>query len=177
MQSIIDVNLYVVTSSFVIGTIAVIWDLKFHKIPNWLTLPGIVFGIAVNLFFNFKGWYIPVFGLVVGFLLLLIPFALGGIAGGDIKLLMALGAILGPKAVLWITLIGGVAGGLISILTIFRRMGFSNGIFRIYMFFCSIIGGSKKSEKILSNNADTKLYIPYGLAIYLGLIFVLIWKP
>ncbi len=44
-----------------------------------------------------------------------VPFALRGLGGGDVKLLAALGAWVGPTDVIWVALYTGVAGGLLAI--------------------------------------------------------------
>ena len=45
------------------------------------------------------------------------PFALRGLGGGDVKLLAALGAWVGPTDVIWVALYTGVAGGLLALAT------------------------------------------------------------
>jgi prepilin peptidase CpaA len=92
--------------------IAAVTDLRMHRIPNYLTAPvaalGIVFRFAVpgiegqpliawlqrHPHADALAWSVLGFGL--GFSLLFIPWALGGGGAGDIKLLAALGAWLGP---------------------------------------------------------------------------------
>ena len=45
----------------------------------------------------------------------IVPFALRGMGGGDVKLLGALGAWVGPLDAVWIALYTGVAGGLLAL--------------------------------------------------------------
>lgn len=167
-------NYFNITLSLVTGLIAIVWDLKYHKIPNWLTLPAMLLGVVINLALNPGEWYVPFAGLLAGFILLFIPFALGGIGGGDLKLLAALGAILGVRAVLWIFLIGGVAGGLFSALAIIFKMGFREGSIRIFSIF-NAMGNVKNQDKTV--NSPSKQYIPYGLPIVFGLVLTLIIQP
>src|SRR3954467_2743703 len=76
-------------------------DYRTRKIPNWLTVPS---AIAALLFHTVTGggtgflWALAGFG--VGFVLLILPWTLGGGGMGDVKLLAALGAWLGPVLIL-----------------------------------------------------------------------------
>ena len=68
-------------------------------------------------------------GWLVGIAIFFVPFALGGLGGGDVKLLGAIGAWLGPVNVLWVGLYAGVAGGVLAIFValtkgyLFRAVG------------------------------------------------------
>ena len=54
-------------------------------------------------------------GWVVGIAIFFVPFALGGLGAGDVKLLGAIGAWLGPMNALWVGLYAGAAGGVLAI--------------------------------------------------------------
>ena len=54
-------------------------------------------------------------GWVVGIAIFFLPFALGGLGAGDVKLLGAIGAWLGPMNALWVGLYAGAAGGILAI--------------------------------------------------------------
>ena len=92
-------------------------DLRTGRIPNLLTVPfacgGLLYhcvllGIPAGGLFALKG-------LGLGCLLLFLPFALGGMGGGDVKCLGALGAWMGPERIFWIFLYGAMIGGLIAL--------------------------------------------------------------
>lgn len=169
-------NVYIALSSVAVGIEAVFLDLKYRKIPNWITFPAMLLGIALNLAFNYKTWYVSLLGLLVGFLVLLIPFILGGIGAGDVKLLMALGAFLGAKPIIWVGLYGGIAGGILSLLAIINQDGFPNAKRRLVSLVTAI--WDKEIRQILFTlDRTSKLYIPYGLAIFIGLIIGFIWGP
>ena len=96
-------------------TLAVVSDIRSHHIPNPLALTGLVLGLAGH------GWrgggpglLLSLEGVAVAALALL-PYALGGLGAGDVKLLGAVGALMGPVFLLW-TLPGTVlVGGLLAL--------------------------------------------------------------
>jgi prepilin peptidase CpaA len=86
-------------------------DLRSRRIPNWLTVSLMLSG----LLFSLLGWS-PIgpvhsfIGLLVGFALPFVLFAIGALGGGDVKLLAGIGAWLGPVGVLAVFLLECVVG-------------------------------------------------------------------
>lgn len=71
-------------------------DLRMRRIPNYLTVPAALLGLAFHTFSSSGiGILSSLGGFAVGFCLLLLPSLLGGGGMGDVKLLAALGAWLG----------------------------------------------------------------------------------
>ncbi|MGE5455365.1 MAG: prepilin peptidase, partial [Methylocystaceae bacterium] len=78
-------------------------DLWSRRIPNLLVLIGLFVGIFIGVFTNgFNGLTVSLMGAAAGLALLMLPYLRGGMGGGDVKLMMALGAILGPVSVFWV---------------------------------------------------------------------------
>jgi prepilin peptidase CpaA len=86
-------------------------DLRSRRIPNWLTLTLVVSGLLQSLIFHS---HITVseagLGLLVGLGLTFLPFALGAMGGGDVKLMAGVGAWLGAMAVFQVFLVAAVVG-------------------------------------------------------------------
>jgi prepilin peptidase CpaA len=91
------------------------WDLRRRRIPNAVTLGSTLAALIAHaadggsaaVASGAAGW-------CVGVLLFLPWFALGGMGGGDVKLLGAFGAWLGPAAALRAGLFAMVAGGVMA---------------------------------------------------------------
>ena len=142
-------------------------DWRWRRIPNWLTVPGLLAGIAVNAAVSgLSGVKTSLLGAGLG-LLLLLPFVfLRSLGAGDWKLAGALGAIVGPGALLDL-LMGSifVAGVMALVLVIYkRRVGetFRNigGMLRSMLMF-----RMPGAEVSLDNPRSLK--IPYGVALAL----------
>ncbi len=118
-------------------------DVRTGRIPNKITFSCMLVGLAINTVCSgFKGLCSACFGILVGVLLLIIPFALGGMGAGDVKMLAAIGAINGSEFVLQAFLFGAVAGGILALV-------------------------SRPHASIFSNKKST---IPYGVAMFFGTI-------
>ena len=96
-------------------------DLHHKIIPDIISIPGIVLGLAVSLIFNHVSWLDSLIGIIGGggFLYLV---AIGfekltgkeGMGGGDIKLLAMIGAWMGWRALLFIILISSLIGAIMG---------------------------------------------------------------
>ncbi len=94
--------------------VAVHTDLKARRIPNVLVACSAITALAFHALAGTPVG-VPLAGLVVGGLLLIGPFALGGMGGGDVKLLAALGAWLGTTSVIAVFAYSAVAGALLAL--------------------------------------------------------------
>jgi prepilin peptidase CpaA len=99
-------------------------DWKERRIPNSLLLPAFALAILLNLVTRgLDGLLFSLGGTLLGFSLLLIPFLLGGIGAGDVKLLMVIGSFGGIKLVLSGFLIGAILGGIVALsLLLYRKI-------------------------------------------------------
>src|SRR4051794_10810922 len=112
----------------VILIISVITDLRNRKILNIVTLPTILLALFYYSFSTgFQGFAFSGLGFLVGIGILFIPFVMGGIGAGDVKLLAAIGALKGMMFVLYTGLFAGVIGGLIAVFILIKRkqLGFT----------------------------------------------------
>jgi prepilin peptidase CpaA len=82
-----------------------------------LTFGAALIGLVVHLFLTGPvGALTAASGWVVGVLLFLPFFMLGGMGGGDVKLLAALGAFLGPRDIVWLAVYSSIAGGAMAVI-------------------------------------------------------------
>lgn len=154
--------------------IAAFTDFREHRIYNKLLGPA--FAVAILLQIYFKGWLglkNSIIGALVGFLILLIPYLLGGIGAGDVKLLAVIGAFGGAKFVITGFLYGAIIGGIISAILLARR-----GSLRTTLYSFPLI--SPLSGKfIIQNNQLQEAQrerFPYGIAIAIGTILAMLLR-
>ena len=101
---------------------ATVIDLRSRRIPNVLTatMAGLGIGLAAT---GTSGATVgaSLAGLVLGLLLMLPGHALGATGAGDVKLMAAVGAIVGPALVLSAFICTSLAGGVLAIAVAIRR--------------------------------------------------------
>lgn len=101
-----------------VGSAAIVEDLRRRHIPNWIPLAALVGGIACHVMDSgWRGLGTAALGATAGFGVFLIFYLLGGMGGGDIKLMAGFGALLGAgrllQAALWTAIIGAVLASIV----------------------------------------------------------------
>ncbi|ASK61825.1 prepilin peptidase [Virgibacillus phasianinus] len=150
-------------------TISIITDLRNRKILNIVTLPAILIALAFHtITTGLDGFLFSGQGFLVGLGLLLIPFLMGGIGAGDVKLLAAIGALKGTVFVLYTGIYAGIIGGLIAIFILVkqRKLGFT---LKHMLFSAVFLKGTKGSLQVPADKGNT-LSIPYAVSIAIGAI-------
>ena len=100
---------------------AVVTDVRTRRIPNWLT--GAIAGAGFGLAFG-GGTVTPVqaaLGLLTGLLLMMPGHVIGATGAGDVKLMAAVGSVVGPNMVFRAFLYSAVAGGVFAIAVAMHR--------------------------------------------------------
>ncbi len=91
--------------------LAAVIDFRQRRIPNWLTGALALTGLVQSLTpLHSCTLAASVLGLLAGFILMFGQFAVGGLGGGDVKLLMGVGTWVGPLPLLLIFAATSVIG-------------------------------------------------------------------
>ena len=137
---------------------AVVTDLRARRISNRLTYPAAALGLAVHAATGgWGGLSASALGLLLGLAIFLVPFLLGGMGGGDVKLLAAIGALQGPQFVLLTAVYAGLAGGILAVGYLLYQRGLAG---TVAYATGGRIGGARPGAP--------KAAIPYGPAIAAG---------
>ena len=146
-------------------------DVRMRRVPNSLTFSSAALGIVANVWLaGVHGLVWSVVGCIVGLLLFLPLFALRGLGGGDVKLLAAFGASVGPHLVFWTALYGAIAGGVCAVLVslgagLFLR---TVGNVRFILTQWHVAGVSPVDGFTLDNSTSPRL--PYAVPLACGLV-------
>lgn len=147
----------------VLGT-AVVTDLAWRRVYNWLTFPAIVLCLAANTYLHsWAGLGFGVLGLVVGGLIFLPACLWGGMGDGDIKLMGALGAGLGWVFALNAALYTALAGGVLALAVLIARGELVSTLGRMARWLASRFRASRKPEPLVFGRP-----LPFVPAISLG---------
>ena len=152
-------------------TVATVIDLRSQRIPNLLTFPFAITALAYHLLIRGpQGLWFSLAGLGLGFGLMFAPYLLRAMGGGDVKLLAAVGAWLGPQLVLVAFLLTSLAGGVYALVVLARRRNLLRGVLQrlraaLYAVFAT---GEFHYQPAAESVGLPKLC--YGLAIALGTV-------
>lgn len=165
--------IWCVLLTIVVVTVAVITDLLWRRIPNFLTIPAFVLAVVVRLVF--QGWTglgLAIAGAVAAPVLLLLMHGGKGIGMGDLKLTAAIGAMLGPVMAVVTVLLSAVAGGLLAILMMMRPGGQLAELVSVLSIGIPFIR-KRKSDDAPAEDQTPMETMPYGLAIGAGSLMTL----
>jgi prepilin peptidase CpaA len=161
--------------------LAAIYDLRYRRIPNWVVLIGLLLGLGANTFlFGWAGLQRSLIGAAVGFLVYFPLYLLRGMGAGDVKLMAAVGAIVGWADWIGIFFLTAIVGGLAALALLASRSqlrrGFSNVGYLVIQLLSRRLPYARKEELDIKSEKSAKL--PHGITIAWGsLLFVAAaWK-
>ncbi len=148
---------------------AALYDYKRRLIPNFITFPAIFTGLFIHwIHAGTSGFYFSLRGVTIGGGVFLILYIIGGIGGGDVKLLGSVGALVGGEKILIIIILTVLIGGIMAI----GKLAFSSNRLNRLRYFIDLF--QKNQAAIYENNIDPlKDTIPYGVAIAAGTLMAL----
>lgn len=158
-----------------IAALACAIDLRERRIPNWLTFGAAAAGFAYQwATAGSDGLFTGGAGLLVGIAIFFIPFALGGLGAGDVKLVAALGVWLGPYDVFWLALYTMMAGAVMALAVSFLSGYLRQAIANIWVLLMHLrMEGLRPHPELTIKHAGTPK-LAYGVAILAGTM-VTVW--
>ncbi|MGA8152831.1 MAG: A24 family peptidase [Terriglobales bacterium] len=167
-MGIIKHGVFILAALF--ATVAGISDWRSRRIPNWLTVPGLLLGIAANSMV--RGWpgaKDSLLGAGLG-LLVLLPFVVAkGIGMGDLKFVTALGAFFGPANLITVLVVGVFVNGLMAaVMIIWKKRVRETGrnLARMLAAFLSL---HLPGPELTLDNPDL-VKVPFGVAVAIAVI-------
>ena len=158
-------KLPILAGAVLLALIAGWTDLRYRRIPNWLTVSAAVLGIVASAVFNgMQGLKESLFGVGLG-LALLLPFVLlKSLGAGDWKLAGALGAFTGPGLLVDLLLISVFVAGVMALALVIYRGRFVQTVRNIGHILVSLVTFRLPGERVSLDNPHA-LKVPYGVAL------------
>jgi prepilin peptidase CpaA len=165
-----------VTSVFFVAmlVLAAALDLATRRIPNWLVFGGGACALALRAGAGVGSVWEGLLGVSLAFGLTLPLFAVGALGGGDAKLLMAVGAFMGPGRLVGALLVIAIVGGIIALLFSAGRGVLLPALLNARAMLGSWLRLGRRGADA-STPAPSAATIPYGLAIAIGAVVWWFW--
>lgn len=148
---------------------AAICDLRYRKIPNVYTFPTMIvalvyFGVTRGL----SGLVFSAGGMALGMGILILPYLMGGMGAGDVKLLGAAGAVVGPLGVLNVFVVTAFIGLIYAVLVILFRYRYTRDFLSRLATMLKLSAYSGRFVYVPASGSENKPKVSYGIAIALG---------
>ena len=170
--------IFVLTTAALIALVglAAATDLRTRRIPNALTVSGLMIALVLR---STVGPSAVVDGLQSAgiALLIMVPlFMLGALGGGDLKLLVAVGAFMDPVQFILALLATAIVGGVLAVGESVRKGAVGSLLFNTAGLASHVISRGRMGHRS-TINAPGAVTVPYGLAIAVGSLTVWFFRP
>lgn len=155
----------------ILVTVAAIYDIRWRRIPNWLCLAGIVAGLVFHFVVSgFPGLVQSLAGLGLGFILYFPFYLLRALGAGDVKLMAAIGAVIGAMNCLWVFFLTAVLGGVIALLWVAIRGRMKKTLFNVSYILSDLLKfrAPYKSSEELDVKSNKGERLPHGVLMFVG---------
>ena len=156
---------------------AAVFDVLYRRIPNWLTVSGVVLGLAMNTLIGAPeaGVVFALIGLAVAFGIYAGLYALRAMGAGDVKLMAAVGALVGWERWFGIFFITALIGGLMALILVLARGRLKKTLFNVSFILSEMKSG--RPAYLANEELDVKnkkaLGLPHGAVIAVSTVFYL----
>ena len=158
-----------------VALLACVFDLRERRIPNALTFSAALAAFAAAAMTGgVHAVGLSAAGFGIGLVFWLPIYALGGMGAGDVKLLAAIGAWLGPLGVIHAALATAIAGALLAIVVAIakRRVRQTSSNIALLLVHWQVAGFSPKSQLTLDSATSPRL--AYAVPTLIGTV-IAIW--
>jgi prepilin peptidase CpaA len=143
-----------------------VFDVKSRRIPNFITMPAFLFGLALHLALG--GWRQLLSALAAGVicgLVFLVFYIAGGMGAGDVKLIMAVGCIAGLSHVAYLLVLTAISGGVMAVFYAMARGRLQETILNVGELASHHRHEGLQPHPDLNVKNAATLRLPYALAI------------
>lgn len=172
----------VLDCTLVVVVFAAAWlDLKTRRIPNWLTVSAFGLALVIRIPMGTSAVLDGLLAAAIAFALALPVFALGGLGGGDVKLLATVGAFLGVDRLWGALFVAVLVGAVLAIVTVLRQKRAGETLANLYM----LVKGLTRKESYTGwkgDEGEAPLTIrsagvvtrPFAVAIAAGAVYAVL---
>ena len=159
--------------------VAAITDMRWRRIPNWLTVGALTLGFVLNALNAYptpmEGVWLAAKGFALALSLNLIMYALRMTGAGDVKLMAAIGALVGCSNFMGIFLLNAVIGGVLGLILVIAKGRTRQTLWNVGYMASEMMNWRAPyvTRKQLDINSPKALTLPRAVPICLGVIVFL----
>jgi prepilin peptidase CpaA len=170
-----NTDLFLLFDALAVAITAAITDVQQRRIPNWLTYSAMVAGALLrSYFFGWHGLLTAFGGCLLAGSIVIVFYALRAMGAGDLKLLAALGSIVGPHHAIIILSATGIAGGVLALIYAACRGRLRTTLSNVGSVFGFHAWAGLQAHPELNLDNPVAIRLPYGLAIAGGTLYAFI---
>jgi prepilin peptidase CpaA len=167
--------------------VATFTDLRSRRIPNWLTVSTLVLGFVLNALIAYpsplEGLWLSAKGFALAFALNLVMYMLHMTGAGDVKLLAAVGAMVGSSDFVGIFLLTALIGGVLAIILMLFKGRVRQTLWNVGYMVSELLKwhAPHLTREQLDVGSSKALRLPGAVRICLGvlafLVMARVWSP
>ncbi len=164
-------------------SVASVTDIRSGRIYNWTTYPAIALGLIGHALLGgvvgdeHMGLLGSLAGLAVGAGLLLLAWLAGGIGGGDVKLMGAVGALTGWRFCMTALFYGLIAGGVMAGIVMIRHRVVKDTIGRVLRFLYLQVIGAKPGDPATPQSPNVAMGLAFHIGTAVAMALAVIFGP
>jgi prepilin peptidase CpaA len=180
--AVIDVYPVPVAMILIAALIAGVTDVWKFKVYNLLTLPLVASGLLYHAIHGGSAALAGSFlGALVGFALMIVLYAMGGLGAGDVKFVTAIGAWLGLPLTLYVMTAGCIAAGAYALVLLVTAPSLRETLLNIQILWIRLvclgrhIGSEDRVEAEVKRSDRRRRLIPFSAMMGVGLVATMLW--
>jgi prepilin peptidase CpaA len=166
----------VVLAAVLVAAVTDVWKFRVY---NVLTLPLLTSGLLYHVYnADFAD---SLLGLLFGFVALIPLYIVGGMGGGDVKLMAAVGAWLGIAPTFYVFIASALAAGMYALTLVVWNGRFGEVLVDIQIMWLRLasvgkyLGADDQVEREVRRSDRRSRIIPFAAMVAIGLIATILW--
>jgi prepilin peptidase CpaA len=172
----------VLAAAGLIAIVAAAYDIGWRRIPNWVSLAGVVLGFAANLALDGpRGLVTAVAGLGLAVAIYFPLWMLHGVGAGDVKLMAAMGALVGPGHWFLLMVVANLSGAAMGLMMAARKGRFRSTLWNSGFIMRSLaqFRAPFLTREQIDVHHKEAIRMPHGVSIAVGvavLAALTVWR-
>jgi prepilin peptidase CpaA len=168
------VERYLLICAFVLSVVGSVEDVRTRKIPNRLTYFGFIAALLLRFFMlGWPGLRAGLIGTLVGGGIFLFLFLLGGMGGGDVKLMAAVSGWAGITEIVNLLIAAAFAGGAMALVVMLYQQRVLTTIRNTMVLIHHHLTVGLRPHPELNVKQAHSMRLPFGPAIAIGTLYCL----